>query len=89
MSDVVKTRIIQIGDSCGIRIPQPLEDQFQVGDEVELTVESREVMIRPVRHPRHGWDEHFKTMAQCGDDHLLDVTVPSLTQWDEDEWEWT
>ncbi len=89
MSTIVKTRIIKIGNSQGIRIPKLLLDQLGFRDEVELDVQQDQLVIRPVRHPRHGWEEQFKLMAERGDDHLLDETVPSLTQWDADEWEWS
>jgi hypothetical protein len=35
---------------------------------------------------RYGWDESFRSMAEKGDDALLDDSVP--TDWDEVEWEW-
>ena len=38
--------------------------------------------------PRQGWEEHYRRMAENGDDALLDGDIPSLTEWDETEWEW-
>ena len=38
--------------------------------------------------PRQGWSEDFKRMAEKGDDALLDAEAPTLTCWDEREWEW-
>ena len=37
--------------------------------------------------PRRGWNIAFKSMAESGDDRLLDEDT-SLTNWDRDEWEW-
>jgi antitoxin MazE len=59
-----------------------------LGEEVELVTEDGQLVIRPVCHPRHGWDEAFQRMARQGDDQLLDETAVSLTQWDGNEWEW-
>lgn len=89
MHSVVKTRIIKIGNSHGIRIPKLLLHQVGLSDEVELSVQPHQLVVRPVQHPRHGWDEQFKMMAEYGDDRLLDETAFNLTQWDTDEWEWT
>jgi len=89
MSTAVKTRIIKIGNSQGIRIPKLLLDQSGLGEEVELSIERGQLVIRPVRRARHGWDEQFRMMAESGDDRLLDEEALSLTQWDAGEWEWT
>lgn len=29
-------------------------------------------IIRPLQHPRQGWEEQFRIMAEHGDDQLLD-----------------
>jgi antitoxin MazE len=89
MSTSLRTRIIKIGNSQGIRIPKLLLDQLGWDGEVELAVQEDQLVIRPIRHPRYGWDEQFRMMAEHGDDRLLDEAAVSLTQWDADEWEWT
>ena len=89
MNTVVKTRIVKMGNSRGIRIPKLLLDQLGLNEEVELAVQQNQLVIRPVRRPRHAWDEQLKLMAERGDDRLLDAEAVSLTRWDTDEWEWT
>ena len=37
---------------------------------------------------RAEWAKAFKQMAARGDDKLLDGDLPSLSSWDEQEWEW-
>ncbi len=83
-----RARIIKIGNSQGIRIPKPLLRQAGLTDEVELEVQQDRIVIHPAHRSRQGWDEQFRLMAEQGDDRLLDPEVPSLTRWDEDEWEW-
>lgn len=84
----MKTKIIPIGNSQGIRIPKPLLEEAGLGDEVDLTVERGTLIIRSSRRPRAGWDTAFKQMAEQGDDALLDDVPTSLTEWDEKEWQW-
>jgi antitoxin MazE len=84
----MKTRIVRIGNSQGIRIPKPLLEQTGLQGEVEILVENNSLVIRPIRRPREGWAEAFQEMAQRGEDKLLDSDMPSLTSWDEEEWEW-
>ena len=38
--------------------------------------------------PRQGWEEQYQRMAENGDDALLPGDIPSMTKWDETEWEW-
>ncbi|MCA9998438.1 MAG: AbrB/MazE/SpoVT family DNA-binding domain-containing protein [Anaerolineales bacterium] len=87
METVVKTKIIRIGNSQGIRIPKLLLEQSNLGEEVELAVQDNKIVIRSVVAPRHGWEEQFKEMADHGDDKLLDDALLP-TEWDE-EWEWS
>ena len=84
----MRARIIKIGNSQGIRIPKPLLEQVGIGEDVELAIEDKRIIILPVSNPRENWDEAFKQMAANGDDtHLIDDQ--SLTHsWDEEEWEW-
>jgi antitoxin MazE len=84
----MKIRIVRIGNSQGIRIPKPLLEQTGLRDEVEVSVQDDALIIRPARKPRAGWADAFREMARRGDDALLDDAPPSLSSWDEDEWEW-
>jgi antitoxin MazE len=86
MSNVLKTQIIQIGNSRGVRIPKVWLEQLDLGPEVEMAVQADQIVIRPARRPRAGWLEQFRALASSGDNGLLDEITP--TQWDEAEWEW-
>ena len=88
MGTGVKTRIVRIGNSHGIRIPKPLLEQVGLAGEVELKVQDNHLVVRAAHRPRQAWADQFQAMAQQDDDRLLDGEAPSLTQWDEDEWEW-
>jgi len=83
---VLKTRIVRIGNSRGVRIPKVWLEQTKLGEDVELALRPDQVVIRRARHPRQNWEEQFRDMAEAGDDRLLDVGI--ATQWDRDEWEW-
>lgn len=88
MQAAVRTKLIRIGNSQGVRIPRFLLDQLALGEDIELVVMEGQLILRPLRRTRQGWDEAFRQMAERGDDRLLDESVTSLTQWDGDEWEW-
>lgn len=82
----VKTRIVRIGNSQGVRIPKPLLDQAGLPAEVELDVQGGTIVIRAANRARQGWDAAFEAMAAAGDDALLDEPTP--TAWEAAEWEW-
>jgi antitoxin MazE len=87
MSAVIRTRIIQIGNSQGVRIPKPLLEQSGVNGEVEIEVHGDHLVIRAASRSRKGWDEAFAAMAEQQDDTLLDGEITS-TEWEQVEWEW-
>ncbi len=84
----MKTRIIRIGNSQGIRIPKLYLQQTGLAEEVELEVQNSEIVIRSAEHPRQNWAEAFRVMAEHGDDKLLDEESRNLSSWDEAEWRW-
>ncbi len=84
----MKTNIVRIGNSKGVRIPKHLLEQTGLSGEVEITVDEGALIIRSVKKPRDGWAGAFQEMAQRGDDSLLDETATTLICWDEEGWEW-
>lgn len=84
----MKTRIIKIGNSQGVRIPKLYLEQSGLGEEVQLEVADGQIIIRSTQHPRQDWAESFRLMAEQGDDRLLDSDSTHQTRWDETEWQW-
>ena len=84
----MRTRIIRIGNSQGVRIPKSLLDQSGLMDEVDLEVEDGKIVLRAPENPRAGWEEAFALMHERGDDVLLDGDQLGSSSWDEEEWEW-
>jgi antitoxin MazE len=84
----MKTRIVRIGNSQGIRIPKLALDQTGLGEEVELELQEDCIVIRPAHYPRSGWEDAFKAMAERDDDRLPDADVLASTTWEQEEWEW-
>ena len=82
----VKTRIVRIGNSRGIRVPKTLLDQARLPEDVELQAEPGRLIVRAARQPRAGWADAAKIMRAREDDRLA---LPSAgTAFDRDEWEW-
>ena len=84
----MRARIVKIGNSQGIRIPKPLLEQTGIMEDVELEVDQNQIVIRPVSNVREGWDDAFKSMADSGDDMIIDKAENISHSWDDDEWQW-
>ena len=86
MGAVIRTQIVKIGNSQGIRIPKPLLEQSGIRTEVEIEVHDDRLILRAVGRSRLGWEEAFAAMADRQDDVLLDDA--NTTSWDSAQWEW-
>jgi len=83
----MRARVIKIGNSQGLRIPKPILEQTGIMDDVEIQVEKNQIIIRPVKNVREGWDAAFKRMGELGDDEpIIDENISH--SWDEEEWQW-
>jgi antitoxin MazE len=70
----MRSALRKMGNSSGVIIPRPLLDQIgaTTGDELNLTVEGRRLVIEPVtRSPREGWAEEARAIAAAGEDELV------------------
>jgi len=82
----IKTRLVRIGNSRGIRVPKLLLDQAALPDEVELRAEPGRIVVSAVSRPRSGWAAKARAMHARGDDVLLDDST--ATQFDLVDWQW-
>lgn len=87
MAQSVTTKIVQVGNSRGIRIPKALLEQSGVRDQAELAVRGSSIVITPSQHVRSDWSEAFAKMHEREDDKLLDAGA-ATTEWDERDWRW-
>jgi len=83
----MKTELVRIGNSRGIRIPKPFIEQCGFGETVEVRVESDCLIISPERRPRQGWSEAFRASGHAAQDELLLETTGS-NEFDREEWRW-
>lgn len=67
----MRTKLVRIGNSRGIRLPHTVIAEAGLTDDVELTVRKGVVTVRPVRSLREGWEEAAKECHANGDDGLI------------------
>ena len=51
----MKTHLVRIGNSRGVRLPKPLIEQAGLSEEVELRVQEGAIIITRARSLRSGW----------------------------------
>jgi antitoxin MazE len=81
----MKSQIIQIGNSQGIRIPKVLLEDSRISGEVDLELHPDGILIRKAQRPRDGWADAFKIMAENDDDEL--AATPE-SEFERKEWQW-
>jgi antitoxin MazE len=69
----IKTKIIQIGNSRGIRIPKHILERFNIKNQIELIIDddNQQIYIKSLNSVRNGWEKAFKKMHQLNEDELL------------------
>ncbi|MBE7382459.1 MAG: AbrB/MazE/SpoVT family DNA-binding domain-containing protein [Leptolyngbya sp. SIO1E4] len=85
MGTAIRTRVVKIGNSQGIRIPKPLLEQSGISEEVEIEIQEGCLILRATG-VRAGWEAAFAAMAEHQDDRLLDDGGTS--EWELQEWQW-
>jgi antitoxin MazE len=83
---MMKTKLVSIGNSRGVRLPKPLILQAGLTEEVDLRVRDGAIIISRSNSPRDGWSDAAKTMRRRNEDTLLDPITS--TCFDEKEWQW-
>jgi antitoxin MazE len=80
----MKTKLVRIGNSRGVRIPKPLLEQAGLENEVLLRVVEEGIVIEAADKPRAGWGEAARILHERREDGLLDDIT--ATDFDETEW---
>ena len=82
----MRARIIQIGNSRGVRLPRVLLEQAHLSEEVQLEATANQIVIRSAHSPRDGWEDAFRLMAERNDDVLDEDFIAH--SFDKEDWEW-
>jgi antitoxin MazE len=82
----MKAKLVQIGNSRGIRLLKPMIEEAKLNDEVDIHVTEGAIVITSSPTPRSGWAEAAKQLHDRKDDGLLDSGTATI--FDETEWKW-
>jgi len=82
----MKVKVIDIGNSKGIRLPKGILEQLGIKNEVSVQTSKDSLILKAVSTNRFEWAKAFCEMAKNGDDRLLDGYTAE--RWEDEEWEW-
>jgi antitoxin MazE len=87
-SRIIKSKIVRIGNSQGVRIPHFLLQQLHLANEVEMSVQDDQLVIRAARKPRQDWEARFSGVNSSETEQSDPDNLPQLSDWDGTEWTW-
>ena len=81
-------RLVQIGNSQGIRLPKAIIDQFNFNDSIEAIIKRDGLLLKKKAKPREGWKEQI--LKEIKKDGYPEMLIPGNVQneFDESEWQW-
>ena len=83
----MRTKLVRVGNSRGVRIPQVLIRESGLEEEVDISVEDGAVVVRSVSNARASWVAAFERLG--GEDGTLFLNDDGIrNDFDEEEWTW-
>ena len=85
----MRSSVRKIGNSAGVILPKPFLASIgaEAGDPVDVTMEDDRIIIvaAPKKHPRDGWEEEARAMAEAG---AAGLVWPEFgNDFDDEEWD--
>jgi len=80
----MKSNLIKIGNSKGIRISSNIIKECGLESEVEIKIIDKKIIIEAVKEPRGDWNKSFQDMHENNEDTLLTSNGKTFDK----DWEW-
>lgn len=84
----MKAQLIKIGNSRGVRLPKSVIEECGFGDEVEIKVSKKNLVITRSQKPRENWENLFKDITENGNNNDDLLMTELSNDFDREEWEW-
>ncbi|MCB9329011.1 MAG: AbrB/MazE/SpoVT family DNA-binding domain-containing protein [Lewinellaceae bacterium] len=79
----MQTKIIQIGNSKGLRLSKTILEKYDIGEMVNMRMEENFIIIEPISKPRNNWAKSFQEMHNKGHDELfIDDIFEEESNWE-------
>lgn len=75
-SPEIELKVVQIGNSRGVRLPKSVLDRYAITDALVLEAREEGLLLRNKKDKRLSWDDTYREMASEREDWSdLDVTI--------------
>ena len=81
----MRIKLIDIGNSKGIRLPKALISQYHLEDEISVEPLDDGLLIKSTSKSRIGWEDAFKNALNTSD---LNEWKGFQNKFDQEEWTW-
>ena len=72
----VELKVVQIGNSRGVRLPKAVLERYEIKDALVLEAREEGLLLRGTKDKRMTWEETYRDMARAKEDWSdLDGTV--------------
>jgi len=68
MSQINELKIVQIGNSKGIRIPKSMLQKYGFSDSIQIEEQENGILLRNTKKSKLSWEDTFKAMKQENED---------------------
>jgi antitoxin MazE len=83
----MKIKLINIGNSKGLRLPKALIQQYNISDDLQIELKEDGILLKPITRLRSGWSVQFEKAVKLNE--------PQEKKWneapnrfDKEEWTW-
>jgi antitoxin MazE len=77
----MQTKLIRIGNSQGLRLPKAVIEEAHLGEDLEIEVRGKTILIRPAHQVRGGWAQAAAACHKANDDELTDWDATTGDDW--------
>ncbi|MEO8716748.1 MAG: AbrB/MazE/SpoVT family DNA-binding domain-containing protein [Burkholderiales bacterium] len=72
----VELKVVQIGNSRGVRLPKAVLERYEIKDALVLEAREEGLLLRGKKDKRMTWEETFRDMVRAKEDWSdLDATI--------------
>jgi len=83
----MKIKLINIGNSKGLRLSKALIQQYNITEDIQLELKEDGILLKPITKPRSGWSEQFEKAVKPIEKQEKNW-MEAHNRFDKEEWTW-
>lgn len=83
----MKIKLINIGNSKGLRLPKTIIQQYKLGEDIQVELQEDGILLKPLTKLRTGWLEQFEKAVKPIEQQEKNW-MEARNRFDKEEWTW-